>query len=79
MAGYSRLRVGGHRVVFRETAIENERIILCLFAGPRNSVYELFAEIFLDEISSIFSSPRIESWLRPCAYPSSLRASFDAG
>lgn len=52
LSGYSRLRVSQHRVVFRETAIADERVIVCLFAGPRNSVYELFAELFLDEVSS---------------------------
>jgi mRNA-degrading endonuclease RelE of RelBE toxin-antitoxin system len=57
LAGYSRLRVGGHRVIFGEAAGEGERLILCLYAGPRATVYELFAEILLDELAATESPP----------------------
>lgn len=57
LAGYSRLRVGGHRVIFRESAVEGERHILCLDAGPRATVYEIFAEILLDELAAADPPP----------------------
>lgn len=52
LVGYARLRVGAHRVVFREGFHERERQILCVFAGPRSTVYETFAEVMLDELST---------------------------
>ena len=51
LIGYSRLRVGAHRLIFRETVAQGQRTIACLFAGPRSTVYEAFAELFLDELS----------------------------
>ena len=52
LTGYVRLRVGSHRVIFRETSVAGERQILCVFAGPRSTVYEAFAELVLDELSA---------------------------
>jgi len=52
LTGYSRLRVGAHRLVFTESAVERVRVIDCIYAGPRSSVYEAFAELILDELSS---------------------------
>ena len=51
LIGYSRLRVGAHRLVFRETFAQGQRTIAFLFAGPRSTVYEAFAELFLDELT----------------------------
>jgi mRNA-degrading endonuclease RelE of RelBE toxin-antitoxin system len=52
LAGYLRLRVGRHRVIFRESFAQGERAIQCLYAGPRVTVYEAFAELFLDELTA---------------------------
>ena len=51
LSAYSRLRVRGHRVIFREACDAGERQILCLFAGPRKTVYEAFEELLLDELT----------------------------
>ncbi|MBI4325068.1 MAG: hypothetical protein HY674_07360 [Chloroflexi bacterium] len=52
LIGYSRLRAGAHRVIFRETVAQGQRTIAFLFAGPRSTVYEAFAELFLDELTA---------------------------
>jgi len=44
LKGYSRLRVGSHRVIFATRAEADERIVDCLFAERRPVIYELFAE-----------------------------------
>lgn len=45
LAGYSRLRVGGYRIIVRFFAEGGQRIARCIFAEKRAVVYELFAEI----------------------------------
>ena len=40
--GYTRLRVAGHRVIFKIRAEAGERVIDCLFAERRAVVYQLF-------------------------------------
>lgn len=50
LAGYSRLRVRGHRVIFRESFESGQRQILCLYAGPRATIYETFEELLLDDL-----------------------------
>ncbi len=52
LSGYSRIRMGHHRVIFRESFIKGKRIVACAFAGPRETVYEAFAELLLDELAS---------------------------
>jgi len=52
LSGYSRLRVNRHRIIFREAFEDGERIIKCLYAGPRSTVYETFQEVLLDELTS---------------------------
>ncbi|HEY1662783.1 MAG TPA: hypothetical protein VGI03_10220 [Verrucomicrobiae bacterium] len=52
LTGYGRLRVKRDRVLFRESFERGERVIKCLYAGPRSTVYETFQEIFLDELAS---------------------------
>jgi len=51
LAGYSQLRVGGYRVVFRETSEEGQRVVKCLFAQRREVVYELFQEMILNDLA----------------------------
>ena len=52
LIGYSRLRIREHRIIFREAFQDGQRRILCLYAGPRQSVYEAFEELLLDDLSS---------------------------
>jgi len=42
LEGFYRLRVGSHRVIFEYEIIEGQRIITCVFAGPRKWIYEVF-------------------------------------
>lgn len=51
LAGYSRLRVARDRVIFREDFERGQRVVKCLHAGPRSTVYETFEEILLDEMT----------------------------
>ena len=44
LEGYSRLRVGSHRVIFAARAEAGECIVDCLFAERRAVIYEMFAE-----------------------------------
>lgn len=50
LRGYSRLRVGPYRVIYREDSKVGQRLIKCLFAERRNVVYELFTEMLLDDL-----------------------------
>ena len=50
LAGWHRLRVAGHRVLFKETAEKGVRIINCVFANRRSVVYEMFAKLLADEL-----------------------------
>ena len=50
LAGWSRLRVTEHRVLFRETAEGGVRKINCVFAENRSVVYEMFAELLANEL-----------------------------
>lgn len=52
LSGYWRLRVGGHRVIYREDYAEGERCLKCLFAGERQTVYEAFEQILLDDLAN---------------------------
>ncbi len=51
LAGWSRLRVTEHRVLFREIAEGGVRKINCIFAEKRSVVYELFAELLANELA----------------------------
>ena len=48
LEGFYRLRVGSHRVVFEYQIIEGERVLTCVFAGPRKWIYEVFQSRLLD-------------------------------
>ena len=51
LAGFSRLRVSGHRVIFCETHSGGQRILDCIFAEKRAVVYELFLRLCAEELS----------------------------
>lgn len=42
LEGFQRLRVGSHRVIFEYEIINGQRVITCVFAGPRKWIYEVF-------------------------------------
>lgn len=48
LEGFYRLRVGSHRVVFEYQIIANCRVITCVFAGPRQWIYEVFQSRLLE-------------------------------
>lgn len=50
LAGYSRLRVGGYRVLYSERAERGKRIIECVFAERRAVVYEIFEKLLAQEL-----------------------------
>ena len=52
LSGYSRLASGRVRVIFFETTTNGQRTIECIYAAPRNTVYEVFRLLFLDELAS---------------------------
>jgi mRNA-degrading endonuclease RelE of RelBE toxin-antitoxin system len=52
LSGYSRVRIKSDRIVFRESFEGGQRLIKCLFAGPRKTIYETLQELFLDEMAS---------------------------
>lgn len=45
LAGYSRLRVGRIRVIFKMETVRGERVILCVYANFRPVVYELLGQL----------------------------------
>ena len=49
LSGYSRLRIGGYRVVFAERFENGTRFIDCVFAEARGVVYELFEKLLAQE------------------------------
>jgi mRNA-degrading endonuclease RelE of RelBE toxin-antitoxin system len=51
LVGWSRLRVSGYRMLFKETTHRGARAINCIFAERRSVVYELFAELLADELA----------------------------
>lgn len=50
LAGYSRLRVAGYRVIFAERSSPGERIIDCIYAEKRAVVYELFVRLLSESL-----------------------------
>jgi mRNA-degrading endonuclease RelE of RelBE toxin-antitoxin system len=50
LAGWSRLRVSGYRVLLKETSHLGTRQIHCVFAERRSVVYEMFAELLASEL-----------------------------
>ncbi len=50
LLGYKRLRVGSFRVIYFETFRGSRPVRECVFAERRNLVYELFAQMLLDDL-----------------------------
>lgn len=50
LAGYSRLRVAGYRIIFAERSNAGERIIDCIYAEKRAVVYELFVRLLSESL-----------------------------
>ncbi len=48
LEGFQRLRVGSHRVIFEYEIIDGQRMITCVFAGPRKWIYEVFQSRLLE-------------------------------
>jgi len=42
LEGFQRLRVGSYRVLFEYEMIGGVRVVTCVFAGPRQWIYEVF-------------------------------------
>jgi len=45
LAGYSRLRIGRIRVIFKVESVRGERVIFCVYVNFRPVVYELFEQL----------------------------------
>jgi mRNA-degrading endonuclease RelE of RelBE toxin-antitoxin system len=52
LAGWNRLRVSSYRVLYKETTRSGMRIINCVYANHRSTVYELFQQLLADELAS---------------------------
>jgi mRNA interferase RelE/StbE len=50
LSGWHRLRVGGYRVLYKETSQGRTRVINCVFGNPRSVVYEMFAQLLADQL-----------------------------
>jgi mRNA interferase RelE/StbE len=48
LEGFQRLRVGSHRVIFEYEILAGQRVITCVFAGPRKWIYEVFQSRVLE-------------------------------
>ncbi len=48
LEGFHRLRVGSHRVIFEYEIIDGQRVITCVYAGPRKWIYEVFHSRLLE-------------------------------
>ena len=51
LSAFHRLRVGPFRVIYAERYEKGQRIIECVFARERALVYDLLAQLALDEFS----------------------------
>ena len=52
LSGYSRLKIMGVRVIFRQDFENGQRVVKCLFAMERSTIYEVFRALLLDELAS---------------------------
>ena len=50
LLGYKRLRVGSFRVIYMESSKAGRPVRECVFAERRHVVYELFAQMVLDDL-----------------------------
>ncbi len=51
LRGYSRLRVGPHRIIYYERAQAGQRVVECVYVNTRDVVYEIFSQLRLDDLS----------------------------
>jgi mRNA-degrading endonuclease RelE of RelBE toxin-antitoxin system len=51
LSGWHRLRVGGYRVIFKQTMQKGIRTIDCVYVNRRSVVYDLFEELAKDELT----------------------------
>ena len=52
LSGSSRLRIKGGRIIFRQDFENGQRVVKCLFAMERSTIYEVFRALLLDELAS---------------------------
>ncbi len=50
LTGFARLRVGDLRVIYAERSARGWRVVECLFAERRSVVYDLFAQMVVDNL-----------------------------
>jgi hypothetical protein len=50
LTGYSRLRSQSERIIFTQNFQGGQRIIQCIYAADRHTIYDAFRELFLDEL-----------------------------
>jgi len=50
LIGYHRLRVGSYRVIYAYDVDHGRRLIRCLFAEHRSTIYDLFIETMADRL-----------------------------
>lgn len=51
LQGYSRLRIGTHRIIYAVVAEGKGPCIHLLFAGPRSTVYEAFEKVLAEKLA----------------------------
>lgn len=49
LEGYSRLRIAGQRVIFKERSEHGVRVIDCVYAEKRALVYDLFVRLLSED------------------------------
>lgn len=57
LTGWSRLRVGAYRVVFKESFEGGTRLVDCIYANRRSVVYDMFAQILRNELLRELENP----------------------
>ncbi len=50
LAPYFRLRVGKIRIVFEETSLAGERILVCFFADYRATIYQALSQLIANDL-----------------------------
>ena len=52
LAGWHRLRIAGYRVIYKQTSEPGARVINCVYANHRSVVYEMFAQLLADQLTT---------------------------
>lgn len=52
LSGYSRLKIGGFRIIYFDGTVKGVRTIHCLYAERRAVVYELFEQILASQAAT---------------------------